>query len=146
VRATVVLTDGHENHGPYTRRSIDDVRGLIDERVYAIGLGTAEELEPVALERLCNRNRGYLLMTGQLGSDAYFRLAKYYQQILAGVTNNQIVRDRPPRGAPLPRRVLPRPRGTRLRARRRQPARHRLPRRASARPVAAVDNGSALRP
>ena len=32
-------------------------------------------------------------MTGDLTPDAYFRLAKYYQQILAGVTNNEIVLD-----------------------------------------------------
>jgi hypothetical protein len=100
VRAMVVLTDGHENHGPHTRRYIDDVRDLVSERVYAIGLGTAQALDPGALFALCDDHEGYLLMTGALGTDAYFRVAKYYQQILAGVTNNEIVRD--PEGQLLP--------------------------------------------
>jgi hypothetical protein len=93
VRAMVVLTDGRESHGPHTRRYITDVQPLITERVYAIGLGTAQALNPAALFALCDDHDGYLLLTGALGTDAYFRLAKYYQQILAGVTNNEIVRD-----------------------------------------------------
>lgn len=93
LKAMVVLTDGQENHGPYTRRYIADVSGMINERVYAIGLGRAEVLNPAALQALCNGTNGYLYLTGDLNSDAYFRLAKYYQQVLAGVTNNQIVLD-----------------------------------------------------
>lgn len=93
LKAMVVLTDGQENHGPYTRRYIADVSSMINERVYAIGLGRPEVLNPNALYALCNSTNGYLYMTGDLNSDAYFRLAKYYQQILAGVTNNEIVRD-----------------------------------------------------
>jgi len=93
IKAIVVLTDGQENHDGYTRRYITDVAELIDEHVYAIGLGTAENLQPDALEALCHGHEGYLLMTGDLDVSAYFRLAKYYQQILAGVTNHDIVRD-----------------------------------------------------
>lgn len=37
----VGLTDGQQNHGLYTRRYISDVRGMINERVSAIG-----EVEP----------------------------------------------------------------------------------------------------
>lgn len=93
ITAMVVLTDGHENHGPHTRRYIADVHNLITDRVYAIGLGTAQALNPAALAALCDDHDGYLLMTGALDANAYFRLAKYYQQILAGVTNSEIVRD-----------------------------------------------------
>jgi len=93
VKAIVVLTDGQENHDGYTRRYIADVADLIDERVYAIGLGTAANLNPAALQSLCDGHEGYLLMTDNLDPSAYFRLAKYYQQILAGVTNHDIVRD-----------------------------------------------------
>ncbi len=96
VKAMVVLTDGQENHGPYTRRYIADVADLITSlngRVFAIGLGRAEVLNPVALQALCNGNNGYILMTGDLTPDATYRLAKYYQQIFAGVTNNEIVLD-----------------------------------------------------
>ena len=100
ITAMVVLTDGQENHGPHTRRYIADVQNLVADRVYAIGLGTAQALNPAALAALCNNHEGYLLMTGALDASAYFRVAKYYQQILAGVTNNQIVRD--PEGRLLP--------------------------------------------
>lgn len=93
VKAMVVLTDGHEDHGPHTRRYIADVAEMINERVFAIGLGRAEVLNATALQALCNGNNGYLLMTGDLTPDAYFRLAKYYQQIIAGITNNEVVLD-----------------------------------------------------
>jgi hypothetical protein len=100
VKAIIVLTDGQENHGPHARRYITDVADMITERVFAIGLGRAEVLNPIALQALCNGNNGYMVMTGDLTPDAYFRLAKYYQQILAGVTNNEIVLD--PEGWILP--------------------------------------------
>ncbi|MGB2713656.1 MAG: tyrosinase family protein [Vicinamibacterales bacterium] len=96
VKAIVVLTDGQENHGSYSRRYIADVEDLITSlngRVFAIGLGRAEVLNPAALEALCSGNDGYMLMTGDLTPDASYRLAKYYQQIFAGVTNNEIVLD-----------------------------------------------------
>jgi len=89
VRAMVVLTDGHETAAKY----IADVDHLIDERVYAIGLGTAEQIQPAALTALTNGTGGYLLLTGDLTSTDYFLLAKYYLQILAGVTNEDIVLD-----------------------------------------------------
>lgn len=96
VKAMVVLTDGQEEHGPYARRYIADVTDLINSlngRVFAIGLGRAEVLNPTALQSLCSGNNGYLLLTGDLNPDATYRLAKYYQQIFAGVTNNEIVLD-----------------------------------------------------
>ena len=93
VKAMVVLTDGQENHGPYTRRYLSDVADMINENVFAIGLGRPEVLNPAALQALCNGNNGYMMMTGDLTPDATYRLAKYYQQIFAGVTNNEIVLD-----------------------------------------------------
>ncbi|UCE16675.1 MAG: VWA domain-containing protein [Candidatus Bathyarchaeota archaeon] len=89
VKAMLVLTDGHENRAKY----ISDVASLINERVYAIGLGTAEQIRPDALNTLTNSTGGYLLMTGALDTDTSFRLAKYYLQILAGVTNEDIILD-----------------------------------------------------
>lgn len=96
VKAMVVLTDGQENHGPYTRRYIADVADLITSlngHVFAIGLGRPEVLNPTALQALCSGNNGYMLMTGDLTSEATYRLAKYYQQIYASVTSNEIVVD-----------------------------------------------------
>ena len=89
VKATIVLTDGHETAAKY----ISEVTHLINERVYAIGLGTAENIQPAALTALTNGTGGYTLITGDLGLDQYFRLTKYYLQILAGVRNADIVLD-----------------------------------------------------
>lgn len=91
IRAMVVLTDGRENHGPHDRLSLGEVS--VHDRVFAIGLGTPANLEPGTLATLCNGNEGYMLITGELNDDAFFRLAKYYQQIISGVTNQDIVLD-----------------------------------------------------
>lgn len=88
-RALVVLTDGHENRS----RFLSDIPDLIDNRVFAIGLGTPEEIQPIALDALTNGTGGYMLMTGNLDPDDPYRLAKYYLQILTGVTNDQVVLD-----------------------------------------------------
>ena len=96
IKAMVVLTDGAEVHGPHTRRYIADVADEIasmNGRVFAIGLGRAEVLNPAALQALCSGNNGYMLMTGDLTANATYRLAKYYQQIFAGATNHDIVLD-----------------------------------------------------
>jgi murein tripeptide amidase MpaA len=95
--AIVVFTDGEEN----TAKLIADLpAGLIDDRVFAIGLGTVDELNPVALNALVHATGGYLMLTDQLGPNDQFRLAKYFVQIVAGVTNAEIVVD--PQGVVLP--------------------------------------------
>lgn len=88
-KALVVLTDGHENR----TRFLSEVSSLINDRVFAIGLGTPEQIEPIALDTLTNGTGGYMLMTGTLDPDDPYRLAKYYLQILTGVTNDQVVLD-----------------------------------------------------
>ena len=88
-KTIVVFTDGQETEAKY----IADVQSLINERVFAIGLGTVQEVNPVALNSLVNNSGGYLLMTDALGPNDTLRLAKYFVQILAGVTNVEIVID-----------------------------------------------------
>jgi hypothetical protein len=88
-KATIVLTDGFET----ARQYITDVASTIDEQVFAVGLGTAEELNPAALNQICNGHGGYLLLTDALDDDDTFKLAKYFLQIQAGVNNEQIVVD-----------------------------------------------------
>ena len=90
-KAMIVLTDGQETAAKY----ISEVSGLIasNPRIFAIGLGTAEMIQPAALNALTNGNEGYLLMTGTLDQNDFFRLSKYYLQILAGVTNADVVID-----------------------------------------------------
>lgn len=88
-KSLVVLTDGHENRERY----LSEVAGLINNRVFGIGLGTPEQIQPIALQALTNGTNGYLLMTGAMDANDPFRLAKYYLQILTGVTNDQVVLD-----------------------------------------------------
>ncbi len=95
-RALVVFTDGFENASPF----IADVAGMLDARVYAIGLGTAEYLNPVALEALTSSTGGHLLLTGELDVDQQFRLSKYFLQIVAGITNAEIIVDPVSSGLP----------------------------------------------
>lgn len=90
-KALVVFTDGLENTAPY----IADVAGSINDRTFAIGLGTAQQVSATALEALANGTGGHLMLSGILSPsiDDTFRLTKYFLQILAGVTNNEIVTD-----------------------------------------------------
>lgn len=87
--AMVVLTDGQENASKF----ISDVAGSVDDRTFAIGLGRPEDINPMALDAVTNGTGGYVVMTGNLSTDEYFVLSKYYMQILAGVTNQEIVLD-----------------------------------------------------
>lgn len=88
-KAMLVLTDGKENEEKY----ISEVSDLINEKVFAVGLGTAANINPNALTEVCNNTGGYALLTDELDNDSYFKLAKYFLQILAGITNENIVVD-----------------------------------------------------
>ena len=90
-KAIIVFTDGLENQPA----SIASVMGAIDSRTYAIGLGSETQVSTSAMKALTNGTGGYLLLTGLLSAstDDYFRLTKYFLQILAGVTNTSIVLD-----------------------------------------------------
>ena len=89
-KAMIVLTDGIETA---SKRVSEVAAGVIGTRVFAIGLGTAESIQPATLQALANNTDGYLLMTGPIDDSRAFLLAKYYLQILAGVTNNDVVTD-----------------------------------------------------
>jgi hypothetical protein len=90
-KAMIVLTDGVENEPLW----ISDVAGLIDNRTFAIGLGNETQVNTVALDALTNGSGGYLRLTGLLSAsiDDYFRLRKFFLQILSGVTNTSVVLD-----------------------------------------------------
>ncbi len=90
-KAIIVFTDGQENQPV----SIASVSGSINNRTFAIGLGNESQVNTAALNLLTNGTGGYLKLTGLLSSsiDDYFRVPKYFLQILAGVTNNNIILD-----------------------------------------------------
>ncbi len=89
-KAMIVLTDGIETAD---LRVADVADSVVNQQVFAIGLGTAEQIRPATLDALTNGTGGYLLMTGNLSTDETFLLEKYYIQILAGVNNNELVLD-----------------------------------------------------
>jgi hypothetical protein len=90
-KALIVFTDGQENEPV----SIASVSGSINDRSFAIGLGNETQVNTNALTLLTNGTGGYLKLTGLLSSsiDDYFLVPKYFLQILAGVTNNNIILD-----------------------------------------------------
>ena len=90
-KAMIVLTDGLENEP----KAIADVAGSIDNRTFAVGLGSETQVNTAALTALAGGTGGYLLLSGLLSGslDDQFRLRKFFLQILAGVTSTSIVRD-----------------------------------------------------
>ena len=90
-KALIILTDGLENREQW----LADVGGSIDNRTFAIGLGNETQVNTFALQTIANGTGGYLLLTGLLSSsiDDFFRLSKFFLQIMAGVTNNNIIVD-----------------------------------------------------
>jgi len=99
VKALVVLTDGVENR----TRLISDVSSQINEFTYAVGLGKPQNISVSALQTISGNNGGYLLITGAIGTNNRFMLQKYFLQILAGISNAEVVLD--PDGQLIPGRV-----------------------------------------
>ncbi|MGI8870649.1 MAG: M64 family metallopeptidase [Mycobacteriales bacterium] len=89
VTSMLVLTDGLENTAPM----LAAVGGSIAANTFAIGLGTPENISVAALNTLTQGHHGYLLVTGGLTQDQAARLDKYFLQVLAGVTNANVVLD-----------------------------------------------------
>ncbi|MBX3639146.1 MAG: S8 family serine peptidase [Nitrosomonas sp.] len=88
-KSVIVFTDGKETASKY----VHEVTDLINGRMFAIGLGKAENIEPATLNEVTNANDGYMLLADNLGEDSIFKLAKYFLQIQAGVNNEDIVVD-----------------------------------------------------
>jgi hypothetical protein len=89
VKALAVLTDGKENRS----RFIADVAPQINSQTYAIGFGTPQNTSAAALQTISGNNGGFLLITGSIGTNNRFLLQKYFLQILAGISNAEIVLD-----------------------------------------------------
>lgn len=88
-KSIVVFTDGYETDAKY----ISDVAASITDRVFAVALGRAENIRPTALTALTNGTGGFCMLTGDLDINSRYKLAKYFLQVLAGVKNEDIVRD-----------------------------------------------------
>jgi hypothetical protein len=88
-KSIIVFTDGQENRP----KLISEVEEMVNDRIFAVGLGKAQNINPGALNAIANNTGGYLLLTDELDNDSIFKLAKYFLQILAGVNNEEIVVD-----------------------------------------------------
>lgn len=95
-KATVVFTDGYENDP----RWIADVGSSITDRTYAVALGRAENIRPATLDAVTRGTGGYCVLTDDLTTGSRYKLAKYFLQVFAGVTNDQVVVDPPVDVAP----------------------------------------------
>lgn len=89
VDSLVVLTDGMENTAPF----IADVAGDVNAFTYSVGFGTPQNISVSALQAISGNHGGYLLITGAISGDNRFLLQKYFLQILAGISNAEIVLD-----------------------------------------------------
>lgn len=90
-KAMIVFTDGLQNQP----QSIEDVTSSITEQTFAIGLGSETQVNTLELNNIANGSGGYLFLSGLLSSsiDDTYRMQKFFMQILANVTNTQIVKD-----------------------------------------------------
>ncbi len=89
VRAMLVLSDGVENTPPM----LSSVTASINANTFAIGLGLPYNISVDALNTLTQGNEGYLLITGALTTDQRTRLTKYFLQVLAGISNANVITD-----------------------------------------------------
>ena len=90
-RSMVVLTDGNENVHPYI---FELPAGTITDRTYAIGFGLPGDVSDEALNDITSNTHGDMIITGNITSEEQrFMLTKYFVQVLAGVTNAQVILD-----------------------------------------------------
>src|SRR5207249_2143640 len=91
--AILLLTDGLENQPASIADAIG--AGAVDITTFAIGLGNEFQVNTAALNSIAGSTDGNLLLSGVLtsGTDDFFRVKKFFLQILAGVTKTSIVRD-----------------------------------------------------
>lgn len=90
-KAMIVLTDGNENVHPYIAEL---PAGTITNRTYAIGFGLPGDVSDVVLNQITSNTHGDLIITGNMpSSEQQFNLTKYFVQILAGITNADVILD-----------------------------------------------------
>jgi hypothetical protein len=90
-RSMIVLTDGNENVHPYIAEL---PAGTITNRTFAIGFGLPGDVSDAVLQQITSNTHGDLIITGLLSTDEQrFNLTKYFVQVLAGVTNSQVILD-----------------------------------------------------
>jgi hypothetical protein len=94
-KSMIVLTDGVENVHPYVAEL---PAGTISARTYAIGFGMPADISTPVLNQITSNTHGDLIITGNITTaEQGFNLTKYFVQVLAGVSNMNVLLD--PQGA-----------------------------------------------
>jgi hypothetical protein len=89
--ALLLLTDGIENRLETIAGAIGV--GAVDNRTFAVGLGNEFQVNTGALNSISGSTGVLLSGIHTTGTDDFFRVKKFFLQILAAVTNTSIVRD-----------------------------------------------------
>jgi hypothetical protein len=90
-KSMVVLTDGNENVHPYVAEL---PAGTITARTYAIGFGLPADVSTAVLQQITSNTHGDLIITGNIiTAEQGFNLTKYFVQVLAQVSNMDVLAD-----------------------------------------------------
>jgi hypothetical protein len=90
-RSLLVLTDGNQNVHPYVEEL---PAGTITARTHAIGFGLPGDVSDATLHAITSNTHGDLIITGLLaGAEEEYLLTKHFVQVLASVTNANVVLD-----------------------------------------------------
>ncbi len=90
-KSILVLTDGNENVHPYVAEL---PAGTITNRTYAIGFGLPGDVSDPVLNQITSNTHGDLIITGNISTaEQGFNLTKYFVQMLAGITNMNVILD-----------------------------------------------------
>jgi len=90
-KSILVLTDGNQNVHPYVEEL---PAGTITNRTYAIGFGLPGDVSDAVLNLITSNTHGDLIITGNISTaEQGFNLTKYFVQMLAGITNMNVILD-----------------------------------------------------
>ena len=90
-RSLLVLTDGNQNVHPYVEEL---PAGTVTSRTHAIGFGLPGDVSDATLHAITSNTQGDLIITGVLATaDEQYLLTKHFVQVLAAVTNANVVLD-----------------------------------------------------
>jgi Mg-chelatase subunit ChlD len=88
-RAIIILTDGRENWAPFLSAvAVED-----GTKIYAIGMGTPEVLQPSGLETITENTDGYLILSENFTDGDGAELTKFLVQIIGEITGTGTVLD-----------------------------------------------------
>jgi hypothetical protein len=82
-KAIIVLTDGEENWAPYLSTLST---GPDEPRVYAIGMGSPDTLQPDAIMELTEKTDGYMVISEHFEDPDSLVLTKFLSQIIAEIS------------------------------------------------------------